>query len=55
MFDRYIPESYEIFTKNQVSMIWKYRNHTLQTNPRHHEEELQNTNIHKTSGVQSLK
>ena len=26
----------------------KYRNHTLQTDPRHREEELQNTNSHKT-------
>ena len=38
--------------KKQVSMIRKYHNHTLQTNPRHHEEEPQNTDCHKTSGRQ---
>ena len=31
-------------SKKQVSMLRKYHNHTLQTNPRHSEEELQNTN-----------
>ena len=30
-------------------MIRKYHNHTLQPNPRHHEEGLQNINSHKTS------
>ena len=29
--------------KKQVSMIRKYHNHTLQTNPWYQEEELQNT------------
>ena len=29
-------------------MIRNYHNHTLQTNPRHREEEPQNTNSHKT-------
>ena len=39
--------------KKQVSMIKKYHNHTLQTNPRNHEEEPQDTNIRKaTSGIQ---
>ena len=33
-------------------MIRKYRNHTPQTNKRHHEEEQQNTDCHKTSGRQ---
>ena len=33
-------------------MIRKYHNHTLQTNPRNHEEEPQNTDCHKTSGRQ---
>ena len=37
-----------------VSMIRKFHNHTLQTNPWHREEELQNTNSHKTSGTSSL-
>ena len=30
----------------------KYHNHTLQTKPRHREEEPQNTNSHATSGRQ---
>ena len=30
----------------------KYHNHKFQTNPRHREEESQNTNNHKTSGRQ---
>ena len=30
-----------------VNMIRIYRNHTLQTDPRHYEEEPQNTNSHK--------
>ena len=33
-------------------MIWKYHNYTPQTNPRLREEESQNTNCHKTSGIQ---
>ena len=33
-------------------MMKIYHNHTLQTNSRHHQEELQNTNSHKTSGRQ---
>ena len=33
----------------------EYHNHTLQTNPRHHEEEPQNTNSHKTPGRQLKK
>ena len=30
-------------------MTRKYHNHTLQTNPQHHEEETQNTNSHTTA------
>ena len=37
----------------QVSMIRKYHNNTLQTNPRHREEEPQNNNNHKTPGRQT--
>ena len=33
-------------------MTRKYHNHTLQTNPGHHEEEPQNTNTHKPSDRQ---
>ena len=33
-------------------MTKKYHNHTLQTNPKHCEEEPQNTNSHNTSGRQ---
>ena len=33
------------------SMIREYPNHTLQTNPRYCEEDPQNTNSHKTSGI----
>ena len=33
-------------------MIRKYHIHTLQINPKHREEEPQNTNSHKTSGRQ---
>ena len=33
-------------------MIRKYHNHTLQTNPRHREEDSQNTNSHNTPGRQ---
>ena len=33
-------------------MIMKYHNHTQQTNPRHREEEPQNTNSHTTPGRQ---
>ena len=36
--------------RNQVSMIRKYHNHTLQTNPRHREEVSQNTYSHKKTG-----
>ena len=36
-------------------MMRKFHNHTLQTNPRHREEELQNTNSHNTSGRQLKK
>ena len=35
--------------KKQVSMIREYHNHTPQTNPRHREEEPQNTGCYKTS------
>ena len=35
----------------KVIMTRKYHNHTLQTNPRHHEEETKN-NSHRTSGRQ---
>ena len=34
-------------------MTRKYLNHTLQNNPQHHEEELQNSNSHKTAGRQA--
>ena len=34
--------------KKQVSMIRKYHNHKLQTNPRHCDQEPQNTNSRKT-------
>ena len=37
--------------EKQVSMNRKYHNHTLQINPRHREEEPQNTNSHKTIEV----
>ena len=33
-------------------MIGKYHNHSLQTNPLHHETEPQNNNNHKTPGRQ---
>ena len=33
-----------VLVKKKVSMIRKYHNHTLQTNPRHCEEEPQNIN-----------
>ena len=33
-------------------MVRKYHNHTLQTDPRLHEEEPQSNNSHKTSGRQ---
>ena len=36
-------------------MIRKYHNHTLQTNPLHHEEKPQNTNIHKNEEDNSSK
>ena len=32
--------------KKQVSMIRKYHTHTLQTNPRHREDETRNNNSH---------
>ena len=35
-----------------MSLIRKYFNHTLQTNPRHCEEELHNINSHKAPGKQ---
>ena len=38
--------------KKQVSMIRKYQNHTLQTNQRNSEEDLQNNNNHQTPGRQ---
>ena len=37
----------------QVSIIRKYHNHTLQTNPRHRDKEPQNNNYNKTTGRQS--
>ena len=39
--------------KKQVSMIRKYHNHTLQTNPRHREEEPHIYNYHKTPGIKT--
>ena len=41
-------------SKKQVSMISKYHNHTLQTNPRNREEEPQNTDCHKECNQLSL-
>ena len=38
--------------KKYVGMISKSHNHTLQTNPRHREEEPQNTNSHTMLGRQ---
>ena len=35
----------------KVSMIGKCYNHRLQTNPQLHEEEIQNTDSHKTTKV----
>ena len=35
-------------------MIKKYHNRTLQTNPRHHEEEPQNINNYNASGSNQL-
>ena len=35
----------------KVSMIRKYHNHTLQTNPQHREEEPRNTNSQQISGI----
>ena len=40
-------------TKYQVSMIRKYHNHKLQTNPWHHGEEPQNN--HNTPGSQKIR
>ena len=40
-------------TKKQESMIRKYHNHTLHTNPRHGEEERLNNNRHNTPERQS--
>ena len=34
-----------------MTVIRKYHNHTLQTNPRHRDEEPQNINSHKTTGI----
>ena len=36
-----------LFMRKLVSMIRKYHNYTLQTNPMRHEEEPQQTNSHK--------
>ena len=41
-----------VMLRKQLSMIMKYHNHTLQTNPWRHEEERQNTDCHMTSGRQ---
>ena len=38
-----------------VSMVSKYHNHRLQTDPRHREEEPQNNNSYKTSGRYNVK
>ena len=37
-------ESEQNHTKKKVNMTRKCHNHTLQTNPTHHEEKAQNTN-----------
>ena len=42
-----------IVTEKKLDMIRKYHNHTLHTNPRHHEEEPQSNNNHKTPGRQT--
>ena len=43
--------SHELAYKKKVSMIRKYPNYTLQTNPRHLEEQSQNINSRKTVKV----
>ena len=40
----------KVYSIKQVNMTRKYHNHTLQTNPRHREDEQQNTNSHKAPG-----
>ena len=42
----------KVYSIKQVSMTRNYHNHTLQTNPRHGEDEQQNTNSHKAPGRQ---
>ena len=37
-----ITKNIRLFRKKEVSMIRKYHNHTLQTYPRHREEEPKN-------------
>ena len=38
-----------------IRNLYMYHDHTLQTNPRHREEELQNKTKHKISGKQLSK
>ena len=44
-----------LIVKKLVSMIRKYHSHKLHTNPRHHEEELQDIYSNKTSERQKSK
>ena len=45
-------DPYFLKKKMQVNLIRKYHNHIPQTNPRHREEEQQNTDCHNTPGRQ---
>ena len=44
--------SNQVLLKKVSDLIKKYHDHTMQTNPRHREEESQNTNSQKKSGRQ---
>ena len=46
-----MSNNFLIYIKKKLSMIRKYHNHTLQTDPRYREEELKNNNKHKTNKV----
>ena len=48
------PGIHDEAEKKRNKNILKYRNHTLQTNPRHIEEESQNTISQKTPGRQPV-
>ena len=45
----YQSTSIGVVCLNLLLSVRKYHNHTLQTNPRHREEDPQNTNSHNTS------